>query len=51
MDTEFSIITFVLFLLLVSVARAHSVVFDVTKYGAASEGDITQVMVYSSYMI
>ena len=50
MDTAFSIVTFVLFLLLVSVARVHSVVFDATKYGAISEGDITQVIVYSSFI-
>ncbi|RDX69230.1 hypothetical protein CR513_51680, partial [Mucuna pruriens] len=40
----FGFSTFALFLFLVSFPRAQSMAFDVTKYGVASNGDITQAL-------
>jgi len=51
MDLQLKTISFALLLLLVSSsARAQLGVFDISKYGAAPNGDITQVKLLVSIM-
>ncbi|KAJ1381115.1 Pectin lyase fold/virulence factor [Sesbania bispinosa] len=45
MDMQLRMIKFALLLLLASYVKAQSGVFDVTKYGATPNGDITQAMI------
>lgn len=47
---ELKMTTFALLLLLASSVRAQPGIFDVTKYGAAPNGDITQVRWYWVYI-